>query len=302
MKRPPIPFKGELIRSGRLPALSILILVLFVIASGLLTRLSMRASVSPAAPVPQAPGADYSKFLHRSPRHASLACNACHQRRDNSATPVLPGHKACTDCHLTQFVTPSVPMCAICHTNISGSNPPVKSFPASFKESFNVKFDHAQHMTGSARPGNGCTACHGRTLRRGVAFSIPAGMGAHNQCYVCHTPTSQSASGREIASCGVCHDQKSYARTSTNARAFRVGFSHADHGPRQRLSCAECHNLRAGAPQSRQVSSPLAAEHFTSARAMSCLTCHNGRRAFGGDLAFSECQRCHTGATFRVGF
>ncbi|HEY3026722.1 MAG TPA: cytochrome c3 family protein [Pyrinomonadaceae bacterium] len=247
----------------------------------------------------QGPELDYSVFRHTSQRHASLACTACHQRGDNSATPTFPGHKACTSCHLTQFVTPGVPMCAICHTDINGSNPPRKNFPASFKESFNVKFDHAQHMTGAARPRNGCVSCHDHALQRGVAFSIPAGIGAHNQCYVCHTPTSQSLAGREIASCGVCHSEGRYRRTSTNARAFRLSFSHAKHGPRQRLECASCHTLAAGLPQGRQVRSPAAAEHFPPGRGQSCLSCHDGKRSFGGDLGFSDCKRCHTGSTFR---
>ena len=47
-------------------------------------------------------------------------------------------------------------MCVICHTEVSSSNPPLKSFPTKFNESFNVKFDHAQHNTGSARPQSGC--------------------------------------------------------------------------------------------------------------------------------------------------
>src|SRR2546422_3690907 len=60
---------------------------------------------------PQGPELDYANFKHTSQRHASLACTACHQRSDNSATPRFPGHKACTGCHLAQFVTPNVPMC-----------------------------------------------------------------------------------------------------------------------------------------------------------------------------------------------
>ena len=54
----------------------------------------------------QGPQIDYSKFLHNSQRHSSLACNSCHERTDNSATPRFPGHKACTDCHRGQFTTP----------------------------------------------------------------------------------------------------------------------------------------------------------------------------------------------------
>ena len=241
---------------------------------------------------------DYSKFLHSSQRHASVACSNCHHRSDNSARPSFPGHKDCTGCHLSQFTTPNVPMCSICHTSVAGNNPPLKAFPDRFKESFNVKFDHAQHMTGSARPKNGCSSCHSAPLRRGVALSIPNGLSAHNQCYECHTPNAQSK-GRDIAGCSVCHNQKAYARSPTDAAAFRFAFSHAHHGARQRLGCNDCHNYIAGLPQRRQVNSPRAQEHFPTGNS-TCATCHNGRRSFGGDLDFKNCRRCHTGQSFRI--
>jgi len=249
--------------------------------------------------LPQGNDLDYSKFLHNSPRHATVACSNCHHRTDNSARPTFSGHKDCTGCHLSQFTTPNVPMCSICHTNVNGNNPPLKAFPDRFKESFNLKFDHAQHMSGAARPKNGCTSCHSSQLRRGVALSIPAGMVAHNQCYACHTPNAQS-NGRDIAGCNVCHDQKSYSRTSTDGTAFRFAFSHADHGGRQRLGCADCHNYVAGLPQRRQVTSTRAQEHFPAGN-NTCATCHNGKRAFGGDLDFKGCRRCHAGQSFRIG-
>ena len=242
---------------------------------------------------------DYSKFLHTSQRHASVACSACHHRNDNSAQPIFPSHKDCTGCHLTQFTTPNVPMCSICHTSVNGNDPPRKTFPGSFKESFNMKFDHAQHMTGAARPKSGCVACHSSPQRRGVALSIPTGVAAHTQCYTCHTPNAQ-ANGRDLASCKTCHEQKSYARTPTSAAAFGLAFSHAQHGPRQRLACADCHNYTAGLPQRRQVSSTRALEHFPSGN-NTCASCHNGGRSFGGDLNFKDCRRCHTGQTFRMG-
>jgi c(7)-type cytochrome triheme protein len=250
---------------------------------------------------PQGPELDYSNFKHSSQRHGSLACNSCHQRSpDNSATPRFPGHNACIGCHSGQFVTSNTPMCVICHTDVNSSNPPLRSFPTKFNESFNVKFDHAQHMTGSTRPQAGCAACHSRTGRSAAALGIPAGISAHVQCYSCHTPSSKSQSGKEIASCGVCHDQRSFARTSTSARSFRLAFSHAKHGSGQRLGCQDCHLLTAGAPQTRQVSSPAPVEHFVSARGMSCVTCHSGKRSFGGDLAFKDCRRCHTSASFKM--
>jgi len=247
----------------------------------------------------QGTDSDYSKFSHSSAKHASIGCADCHHRNDNSSRPTFPGHKDCTGCHLTQFTTPNIPMCSICHTSVNGSDPPRKTFPDSFKESFNVRFDHAQHMTGAAKPKNGCTSCHNSPLRRGAAWSIPARLSAHDGCFTCHTPNSQS-NGRDLASCGVCHAQKSYARTPTDANAFRVGFSHAQHSLRQRLNCSECHNYKAGLPQRRQVDSPRALEHFPTGN-RTCATCHNGRRSFGGDLDFKNCARCHTGSSFRTG-
>lgn len=258
---------------------------------------AMTAGPSPAPALAQ----DYGRFSHISGTHLSLQCASCHQRgQDNSARPQLPGHKSCTGCHLAQFVTPQVPMCSICHTDTSGPNAAVRSFPEKFKESFNVKFDHAQHVTGLARSSKGCAACHDRSIARGAALSIPAGLSAHNQCYACHTPGSQSSTGRDISSCGTCHATAAYTRTPTSARAFRAGFSHAEHGARQRLACMDCHQIAAGLAQSRQVSSPRTSQHFPAGRSLSCMTCHNGRRAFGGDLAFKDCGRCHTGQTFRV--
>jgi c(7)-type cytochrome triheme protein len=270
---------------------------------GLDSPLPLTVESNPTLPfiTVQGPEQDYTKFIHKSQRHASLACTACHERSgDNSISPRFPGHKFCTSCHLAQFVTPAIPLCLVCHTNVKSGNPPLKSYPTEFKDSFNVNFDHAQHMSGAARSQNGCLACHRTPLARGVALAIPAGLSAHTQCYACHTPTAKSAAGREIASCGVCHAQKAYTRTAATSRSFRLAFSHAKHGTAQQLACADCHTLTAGLPQSRQVSSPSAAEHFPAARGISCQTCHNGRRSFGGDLAFRDCKRCHIGPSFRM--
>jgi c(7)-type cytochrome triheme protein len=248
--------------------------------------------------LPSTTAQDYSKFLHTSAKHAAIGCSSCHHRNDNSVRPSRPGHKDCTGCHLTQFTTPNIPMCSICHQDVNGTDPPRKAFPDRFTENFNVRFDHAQHMSGSAKPKSGCIACHSSPLRRGVALSIPSGLEAHSGCYTCHTPGAQ-ANGRDLAACGVCHATQSYARTSTDSPAYRVSFSHAQHTTRQRLSCSDCHNYTAGLPQRRQVSSPRAQQHFPTGN--SCASCHNGRRTFGGDLDFKACRQCHTGSSFRTG-
>jgi Transglycosylase SLT domain len=147
-------------------------------------------------------------FMHGSAHHVSLACASCHERaEDNSPRPAfagkasLPGHKACTNCHIAQFMQASTTLCIVCHTNVGGnSNPPVKTFPP--LKSFNTKFDHRQHNTGTARPASGCTTCH--QVASGSVLSTVSGISAHASCYTCHTPNAQ-AGGRNIGSCGVCH-------------------------------------------------------------------------------------------------
>jgi hypothetical protein len=295
--------------------LSLIIILLFTLCALLTVFMNRRASastdetlnsprVAPVEAVFFKPAQDYSRFSHSSPgAHAALSgrnsCNICHERRDNSATPRFPGHKACISCHQTQFTTPSSGICTICHTSegLSQQNPPLKGFPGNLS-GFTADFDHAQHMTGVGKPQDGCAACHA-PARRGIARAIPAGLNAHQTCYTCHTPGRQSGSG-DISSCGSCHGPGRYAPTSANGRSFGLGFSHADHGPRQNLSCESCHTVaRRGTPQGRQVSSTFPAQHFPATRAQNCATCHNNQRSFG-EANFIDCKRCHTGSTFRL--
>ncbi|HZT60645.1 MAG TPA: cytochrome c3 family protein [Pyrinomonadaceae bacterium] len=234
------------------------------------------------------------RFSHAIRQHASVGCDSCHVRSADPH-PHLPGHKACIECHATDFTTPGSPLCADCHTNVESNNPPLKAFPGLID--FGMRFDHATHMKGGAKPERGCSSCH-VPIRRGAALNIIGGFTAHQSCYQCHSPTA-SAGGRSIATCSLCHALGSYSRPGVGAKAYTVGFSHAQHGARQGLSCEECHQVHAGAPQTRQVSSPQPTQHFGSARGASCMTCHNGRRTFGGDN-FADCKKCHTGQTFKL--
>jgi cytochrome c553 len=153
--------RGPAPRAGRAERLSLVIVLATACACVWLFVGGRAVAIAPAAPAPAAQEQDFSKFQHGSAKHASLACASCHQRaRDNSISPAydgrasLPGHKACTDCHLAQFVQQNNAMCAICHTSVENSaHPPVKDFPGLL--SFNARFDHAQHNTGAARPAAG---------------------------------------------------------------------------------------------------------------------------------------------------
>lgn len=236
---------------------------------------------------------DFSAFPHDNQAHGRLPCLLCHRRENNSPQPKLPGHMPCAGCHAQQFANSNSPICAICHTDAQSGA--VKSFPS--LKSFNMRFDHAAHTLGAGRTPQGCAICH-RPERRGVALSIPAGLNAHATCYQCHAPDAQAPDGQGISSCSTCHNLGRYARTPESARAFRVNFSHAEHSARRRLSCNDCHSVRAGMPQMRQVTAPLSQMHCASLRAQSCMTCHNDKRAFGIADPLN-CKRCHEGATFR---
>lgn len=257
------------------------------------------ANAAPAAPAGASPaqdGLDFSRFLHNSPRHSSLRCDECHRREGRSIQPQLPGHKSCTGCHLAQFVSNDNPVCTICHTSLEMARPNDKGFPG--LKSFNAVFPHDRHETGAGRPAEGCASCHAPAGRGGVARSVPATLNAHNNCYECHSP---GGSAGNLSSCGDCHKQGRFVPASTAARAFAVSFSHNDHGPRQRLDCAACHNVRGGAQESRlEVTAPAPTQHFGSGRGQSCMTCHDNRRAFGGE-DFQDCKRCHKGPTFSFG-
>lgn len=252
------------------------------------------------------PPPDYSHFSHSSPReHADLMgranCGSCHRRIDSSSVPKFPVHKDCTSCHMVEFTAATSsdnPICTICHTNegINLPKPPLRNF--SSLRSFNAEFDHAQHLHGieAARPPKGCAGCH-TLLRDGVAETIPVHLDAHASCYECHSAGGQAS---DLSSCGSCHKLDHYSPTSTTARAYRVGFSHASHGPRQHLNCESCHNiLGRNLPQKRQVGSILAMQHRSNTRARSCMTCHDGRRVFGDrGPNFDDCKRCHKGLKF----
>jgi c(7)-type cytochrome triheme protein len=243
--------------------------------------------------VPAEPQADFSRFTHTNPQHARLPCLLCHKRETNAPQPVRSaGHAPCSGCHTEQFADASSPICTVCHASPQSAAiaAAVKPFPR--LRSFNMTFDHAKHSRGGARPASGCAACH-KPEARGVALSIPAGLAAHTTCFRCHTPGSQSG-GRDIASCNTCHRLGGYRRTSESAQAFRVGFSHAAHA-RGNLGCDECHAVRASTGRGRQVTSPQPLMHHASPGARSCMSCHNDKRAFGGD-DFSDCKKCHQGS------
>ena len=233
----------------------------------------------------------FEAFSHKIPEHKQFECASCHRRDGASLDLEYAGHDSCVGCHLNQFtdvelVDKEKAMCAICHT---AAPPEMQKFPTRFSEGFNVKFDHGDHDNGKGRPPQGCASCH---QSAGPGKSIPAGFQAHANCYTCHTPDSG------IGSCSACHELGPYSRTPQSRYVFKAVFTHNDHSG---VGCAECHTVRPGAPQGRQVTNIAAAQHNCGS-VNNCATCHNGSRAFSGDdiLNMSSCLRCHTGTSYNM--
>lgn len=227
----------------------------------------------------------YDTFSHETPEHAAINCDSCHNRAEDPLKLKFPDHDSCNSCHIGEMTSAGSAMCFICHSDVKTVPAGMKAFPARFNEGFNMRFDHAAHLSGAARPAEGCASCHAPA---GAGRTIPAGVSAHSNCYTCHTPESK------IGSCNTCHTIAPYSRTMASRATF-AAFRHSDHTGS--VSCAECHNVRPGALQGRQVASPVAVEHFQSGGEVSCRTCHNDRRAFG-EADFINCKRCHTGSGF----
>lgn len=228
---------------------------------------------------------DYSRFKHSNDAHSRLPCLLCHRRDDNSPRITRPGkndHLPCAGCHAPQFADASSPMCTICHTNAETGA--MKGFPG--LRSFSAKFNHGKHLNQA-----NCATCH-KSIRQGVALSVPKGSAAHTTCFQCHT------ANKPLGSCDVCHSPGSPVRNSEWSKAFAANFSHQNHIRKGNMNCATCHNVLAGSARGRQVTSPLVSMHFAPARAQSCAGCHNNKRAFGTN-DFSDCKRCHQGKSFK---
>ena len=227
---------------------------------------------------------ELAKFTHWNDYHSQLSCLICHRRDTNASTIGFPGkdgHTPCIGCHTQQFEDQNSPICTICHTNAETSA--MKGFPP--LRSFGVRFDHLKHV----RHAN-CATCHKRT-GTGVALSIPSGQNAHATCFQCHS----SNANHNMSSCSVCHQPGGPRGTaSVFAAAFKKNFSHARH---KAMNCSACHSIRRSGSRGDQVSAPVARMHFPPSNVKSCASCHNDKRAFGGD-DFSDCKRCHLANTF----
>lgn len=288
-----ISYRSPIYRSGStmVRPLKQGVVVLAVLAIGLsasssLTRTSgsteLLAAIETSVESSSAPQ-DNAKFNHS--KHNQLKCDQCHVRKADAVKPVMPGHPACISCHIKEFTSPKFAICANCHQGITAVRPPVLDFPE--RQTFGLEFSHKTHatyVTGDKRAD--CSSCH--TIA-GARTTFPA----HRECYVCHKAPEQVKAGEKVggASCGECHTTSGDKKPpSAMSKAYNYRFTHQVHSQRAGISCGECHKVLG--ESATQVSLPQLKEH-RGVGFQACGSCHNGRRAFGGELANSSCARCH---------
>ncbi len=160
----------------------------------------------------------------------------------------------------------------------------MKAFPP--LRSFGARFVHSRHSS------TNCSTCHKPS---GKTMTIPKGGTAHATCFQCHSSNASNA----MASCSTCHQPGAgrIQAPSSGAKAFRANFSHAKHAA-QKLNCSSCHAVLKRTSGRNQVSEPATVMHFPKQGTLSCGTCHNNEKAFGGE-DFADCKRCHQGNSFR---
>ena len=145
------------------------------------------------------PTRDYSTFSHRSDKHKSLVCNACHKAPTAnwlaaSAFPDVadyPSHEACTRCHRTEFFRGAKPLiCSICHTKVSPRGRERFAFEKPEQPGqFSTIFPHDKHQDVIAANGIRHIAESAHAIRR-ISFVEEKPGVDYNNCTICHANKS----------------------------------------------------------------------------------------------------------------
>ena len=124
-----------------------------------------------------------------------------------------------------------------------------------------------------------------------ISFKNKSSKQISETCLVCHAGREEHNNfrrgehWRNDIGCTECH---SFVRSPIQRIAYRRGFSHARHDSSESLRCVDYHRVLAGRSQRKQVTVPIPLSRHAPDRGLSCMTCHDGTKAFGGD-DFSAC-------------
>lgn len=308
-----------------------LVFVCLSVCSVFLSNSSAQSQKSPPQkPVQTTPKTiDYERFTHQShtgtvnvpsTNHAKvLKCDSCHERRDGQEkmkelvantdrnkklSLKFPGHKACVDCHVTQFTARPQQTCTICHETKQGltARPPQRDFQKRYD--FNALFDanqhelHATYDLPNSTKKLDCNFCHKQEARPAV-MTVPS----HPECYVCHSPGSGSQKGSQKSGCVDCHtamtpDAKPFSDKYVSL-AYGALFTHKSHVAYLGQRCEMCHTTSGLGARPTPTAIKI---NVHAKRGRSCFDCHDGgvhygRKVFCGEPGCEgggSCFKCHT--------
>ncbi len=220
-------------------------------------------------------GFDHSKtHFALTGMHQKVACEKCHTP-GSDGQPRFAGIQfaTCAVCHSDPHKGAFKQGCESCHTTLTWK-----------KSSFVSTFDHSK----TAYPLAGkhldvaCLTCH-----KGGDFKTPI---PHNQCADCHKQdphSGQFAKRADGGKCESCHTVSGF-KPSTFATADHARTGFPLNSPHALVKCADCHTP--AGPQTR----------FKIKFAL-CIDCHQDphKGQFAGDPWQNQCQKCHSGLTFK---
>lgn len=225
----------------------------------------------------------------RTGKHASIACEDCHARKNLKDPQVLKlvnetGRQtflglgqACAACHADRHNNTVGQECQNCHTTKAWA--PAASFDHA-RTRFKLVGKHATVV---------CSKCHSDLELKEKTRPILFGTKAYSECTPCHlSPHNANFVGTQT--CTSCHSEEDWktarkaSKFNHDLTAFRLLGKHAS------VACEKCHKSAAGGQ--RAASMKLA--HNT------CSDCHADyhRGDFAGKYN-GDCAACHTPSGFQ---
>ena len=221
-------------------------------------------------------------------------CTDCHERKQKTRDPILPGHKQCARCHSEKAKAKDAAAmgdCQNCHPKRD-----VDLVRGRILITGDLIFAHSDHEADAKGKPINCAVCHADVpvSRSAKDVSVPA----MRRCATCHEDASKTPDRVRIARCEACHRNITSGVAPMNHLVGRglpanhtLEFrrNHSEQAEDPNANCAFCH------------------DGLGSNNKDSCFQCHNVMRPRDHNLGWREdshgreaaaerdrCTTCHT--------